>query len=71
MDETCPACGAADPAPIAYGLLGPEGFAAAERGEVVLGGCVEWGDDPDRQCRACHHRWARPWPGFDEVAPPQ
>ncbi|GAA3959253.1 hypothetical protein GCM10023085_47050 [Actinomadura viridis] len=34
----CPRCGGAA-APVLYGLPGPEMFEAAERGEIVLGGC--------------------------------
>jgi len=28
-------------------------LAAAERGEIVLGGCSITGDDPTRHCKAC------------------
>lgn len=45
----CPECNR--PAmPIAYGLPGPEMFEAAERGEIVLGGCMLDPDDPTHSC---------------------
>ncbi|WP_156251507.1 hypothetical protein [Pseudactinotalea terrae] len=66
MPTRCPECGSGDVVEIVYGMPGPELFEAAERGEVVLGGCVMFVDpdgqsaDPDRSCRDCHHRFARP-----------
>lgn len=51
----CPTCGGAG-VPIAYGLPGPEMSGAAERGEIVLGGCVVWDDQPTHECPS-HHRW--------------
>jgi hypothetical protein len=56
MSETipsCPACQSTDVVPIAYGLPTSEGFAAAERGEVELGGCVIGAASPRWRCRAC------------------
>lgn len=53
----CPRCGSTDTARIVYGYPGPEMLAAAERGEIVLGGCSITGDDPTRQCRACDHEF--------------
>jgi len=53
----CPECQAADTVPIVYGLPGPEIFAAAERGELAIGGCVVEFDNPRWACRACTHRW--------------
>lgn len=46
---TCPRCGSRA-VPILRGYPSPEGFAAAERGEVVLGGCVIAHDDPHFAC---------------------
>ncbi len=37
-DDRCPSCGARS-IPIVYGYPLPETFEAADRGEVVLGGC--------------------------------
>lgn len=39
---------------IVYGMPGPELFEAAERGEVLIGGCVITGDDPTHGCTAGH-----------------
>lgn len=44
--------------PIAYGYPSSELFEAAERGEVVLGGCVIEVDSPTHE-RAAGHRWGR------------
>ena len=60
----CPACGAADPVPIVYGLPGLDLFEAAERGEVVLGGCLVGSESPEFECRGCG--LALPW--VDPVA---
>ena len=56
MTETtpsCPACQSGDVVPIAYGLPMGEGLARAQRGEVMLGGCVVWDESPQWHCRAC------------------
>ncbi len=60
---TCPICSAPGIL-IVYGMPGPELFEAAERGDVVLGGCVFTGDDPTHEC-ATGHQWKarRPRPG--------
>ncbi|HKS16514.1 MAG TPA: hypothetical protein VJU16_04325 [Planctomycetota bacterium] len=52
----CPACGG-KLVPILYGLPSSEGFQAAERGEIALGGCTVMGDDPQLACAACHERF--------------
>jgi hypothetical protein len=50
----CPRCGAfARMLPIAFGYPMPETFAAAERGEVALGGCLVSGEDPTHHCTSC------------------
>lgn len=55
----CPECGSADVVPIVYGLPAPELFESAERGGVVLGGCVVGfdGEDPTHACKACGARF--------------
>ena len=53
----CPECEAKKTVPIVYGLPSPDTFEAAERGEVVLGGCDIEPDNPRRACPACEHRW--------------
>ena len=39
--------------PIVYGYPLPETFEAADRGEVVLGGCIVSDDDPPYACASC------------------
>ncbi|MDP9442279.1 MAG: uracil-DNA glycosylase [Actinomycetota bacterium] len=53
---TCPTCRSAG-VPIVYGVPGPELTSAAERGEVLIGGCVITGDDPTHGC-AQGHEWS-------------
>lgn len=48
----CTHCGGVT-LPIAYGYPGPGLFAAAERGEVALGGCMVSEGQPTRRCRDC------------------
>ena len=43
----CPTCASRRIAPIAYGLPGPELGEAAQRSELILGGCCRYGDDRD------------------------
>lgn len=50
----CPTCGAAAVVRILYGLPSHEAFEAAERGEVMLGGCMVSPDSPQWVCTACH-----------------
>lgn len=53
----CPRCGSTSVVPILYGMPSHEAREAAERGELVIGGCeVEIGQ-PSHACRACGHRW--------------
>jgi hypothetical protein len=49
----CPHCRSRAGVPVQYGLPTLDAVAAAERGEVVLGGCVLGDDDPPRCCTAC------------------
>jgi hypothetical protein len=55
----CPACGSGDAVRIAYGYPSLELGQAAERGEVVLGGCLVGPESPDYECRRCGA--ALPW----------
>ncbi len=50
--KVCPTCGG-KLVPILYGLPSREGFEAAERGELALGGCTVTGDDPQLRCAGC------------------
>jgi hypothetical protein len=54
---TCQRCGSGNVLPIQYGLPGPEMFDAAQRGEIVLGGCIVSPDNPDTHCGACAFEW--------------
>jgi len=38
---------------IVYGMPGSELMNAASRGEVILGGCVTFPDQPTWRCRVC------------------
>lgn len=48
----CTECGGRT-IPIAYGYPGPGMMEAAERGEIELGGCVIFDEQPTRRCEAC------------------
>ena len=50
----CPKCGFSDAVvPVGYGYPAPETMKAAERGEIILGGCVVGDIDPRHACRRC------------------
>ena len=54
----CPACSSTSVLPVAYGMPTPELRAAAERGEVALGGCVVDRSVLDTVlCRDCGFEW--------------
>jgi hypothetical protein len=55
--DVCPQCGSGRLVAIAYGYPGPEMMAAAERGEVLLGGCVVSEEMPLDGCADCN--WPR------------
>ena len=48
----CPRCGG-EAIRIVYGFPTFETFEAAERGEVMLGGCVEFGEPATLHCPTC------------------
>jgi hypothetical protein len=48
--STCPRCGGVA-IPIVHGLPGLELFEAADRGEVALGGCMVFDEQPEWVCR--------------------
>ena len=52
LAERCPQCGCSL-TPIAYGYPGVEMFEAAERGEILLGGCVVVDGRPTSRCTSC------------------
>ena len=49
----CPRCGSTDAIRIIYGMPDHDLFAASERGEVALGGCVIGDESPNYECRGC------------------
>ena len=51
--KRCPRCGSTDAVPIIYGYPDVELGMAAERGEIVLGGCLIGDESPDFECRGC------------------
>ena len=59
--RTCPNCGS-HAVPIVYGMPGFDLFEAANRGEVVLGGCIVDDDLPIWRCtnEDCELEFGRP-----------
>ena len=55
----CPHCNKTNIATIFYGY--PGNMKALEKplekGEIVLGGCIITGNDPEWSCNECGHRW--------------
>jgi hypothetical protein len=49
----CPECGSRKSKPLIYGLPSEETTVKAQRGEVILGGCVMYPFSPRRQCSSC------------------
>lgn len=52
IERSCPCCGG-KLIPILYGMPTGEAFKAAERGEIVLGGCCIAKNSPTMQCKDC------------------
>lgn len=52
MAKKCPKCGG-ELVRIVYGLPTEEAFEASERGEIHLGGCCVFDDDPEYHCNKC------------------
>jgi hypothetical protein len=53
FDWKCKKCGGGKILPVVYGLPLPDTFARAIRGEILLGGCVMFGNEPDYKCGEC------------------
>ena len=51
--QKCPSCDSNNVVPIVYGMPGSELMEQAERGEVILGGCVVTDNDPGLYCKDC------------------
>jgi hypothetical protein len=49
----CPGCGARKVVRILYGFPADDAFDAAEKGKLVIGGCVVSECDPAWQCTGC------------------
>ena len=55
--DRCPQCHGVRIQPIVYGYPTKETLAAAQRGELVLGGCSSEPWLPEWNCAACGHQW--------------
>ena len=55
----CPCCGG-KVVPILYGEPSSEAFEKADRGEIVLGGCIIFADMPEYQCTGCGAQFRKP-----------
>ena len=67
----CPECGSREVAEILYGLPTREAAAAADRGEIALGGCFfNWGSARWR-CLTCNAEWGVSDEAFPYVTPEQ
>ena len=64
--KKCPKCGERL-IEIVYGRPDPELFEASERGEVILGGCLINGDDPEYRCKKCRLDYSRDFKKTFEV----
>ena len=53
----CPKCGSRQAVEILYGYPSSEALEAAERGEIMLGGCCISLDDPKYCCKECDYSW--------------
>jgi hypothetical protein len=54
----CGVCGSTQIVRIVYGLPGPGLMEEAKRGDVELGGCIVFPDQPERRCRSCGATWS-------------
>lgn len=54
----CPVCGG-KVVRILYGEPSHEAFEAADRGELILGGCCIWEESPDWECLGCHQQFRK------------
>jgi hypothetical protein len=55
--QVCPECGVEDAVPVVVGMPDASLFEAADRGLVVLAGCVVFEGRRSFHCRACSHEW--------------
>jgi len=54
--KVCPKC-EGDLIPIVYGYPGPEMVESADRGEILLGGCIVSDNDPQFRCKNCGRQY--------------
>ena len=59
LGRICPGCGQENSVPVIRGLPAPADQQLADRGLVVLGGCLVEQGDPVLACRACGLHWGR------------
>jgi hypothetical protein len=52
-DRACDLCGKTPARRVLYGYPSPELIERARRGEVILGGCLIGGEQPNWLCRKC------------------
>ena len=72
-EGTCPKCGSTNVVDVVIGYPTDEASAAAERDELILGGCMPsfGAPGPVWGCTACHHEWQPIDPAYDrEPTPP-
>lgn len=53
----CPKCDTFTIVPIVIGLPNPEDMEASMRGDIILQGCIVYGDEPDRPIACTHCGW--------------
>ena len=53
----CPECKKKEAVKILYGYPGNGMMESAQKKEIVLGGCIIYSDNPNRQCLKCGHKW--------------
>ncbi|MCY3414979.1 MAG: hypothetical protein INQ03_25235 [Candidatus Heimdallarchaeota archaeon] len=53
----CPKCKSEEYTPIMYGYPAKESIEAAEKGELILGGCELPKKLTNASCKACGHRY--------------
>lgn len=53
----CPECKKKEVVKILYGYPGDGMMESAQKKEIVLGGCIIYPDNPNRQCLNCRHQW--------------
>ncbi len=56
--STCPRCGQQG-LPIVYGNPTLDAVEQAQRGELILAGCLVQAGAPTHACQRCQHEWGR------------